>query len=156
MTKAEIAAKIIADEIKKNIAVLEAKYGYEEMLVRCGRILSIDNIAYFNDEHNGDCKYGRYMTGLALYQYYIEWYNDNYVERKDWERLNELFRTACREAGYDQKAVDGLRWGGRKDIRIRVLPKVVEFFDEGFLADSKAAYEKAWDEKPYKDINYGW
>ena len=157
MTKAEKAAKIIADEIKKNIAVLEAKFGYEEMLARCGRILTIDRIAYFSDSpYDGNCKYGRYMTGLALYMYYIERYNEQYVERKDQERLDELFRTACREAGYDQKAVDGLRWGGRKDIRMRVLPKVVEFFDEGFLTDSEAAYRKAWDEKPYKDINYGW
>lgn len=155
MTKAEKAAKIIADEIKKNIAVLEAKFGYEEMLARCGRILTIDRIAYFNDEHNGDCKYGRYMTGLALYMYYIERYNEQYVERKDQERLDELFRTACREAGYDQKAVDGLRWGGRKDIRMRVLPKVVEFFDEDFLADSKEAYKKAWAERQ-PEINYCW
>ena len=155
MTKAEKAAKIIADEIKKNIAVLEAKFGYEEMLARCGRILTIDDIAYFNDEHNGDCKYGRYTTGLALYMYYIERYNEQYVERKDQERLDELFRTACREAGYDQKVVDGLRWGGRKDIRMRVLPKVVEFFDEDFLTDSKEAYKKALAERE-PEINYGW
>lgn len=155
MTKAEKAAKIIADEIKKNIAVLEAKFGYEEMLARCGSILTIDNIAYFNDEHNGYCKYGRYTTGLALYMYYIERYNELYVERKDRERLDELFRTACREAGYDQKVVDGLRWGGRKDIRMRVLPKVVEFFDEDFLTDSKEAYKKSLAERE-PEINYGW
>lgn len=156
MTKAEKAAKIIADEIKKNIAVLEAEFGYEEMLARCGRILAIDRADYFNDE-NWYFKYGRYTTGLALYMYYIVRYNQQYVEIKDQGRLDELFRTACREAGYNQKAVDGFRWG-RKDIRMRVIPKVVEFFDEGFLTDSKEAFEKAREELEEREpeINYGW
>lgn len=143
MTNAEKAAKIIADEIKKNIAVLEAEYGYEEMLNKCGEALSWDGYNYFYE-----CKSDRWhMTGYALYEYYITKYSYR-LAPIDARKYDNYMQKVCREAGYSEKVVEGLRYGGRSDIRHKIIESIPSFFTQEFITDSREAYEKARTEVP--------
>lgn len=149
MTKAEKAAKIIADEIKKNMAVLEAEYGYEEMLHKCGEALSYDGYHYFYV-----CEGSKlvrpdkwYMTGLGLYEYYITKYSYR-LAPIDARKYDNYMQKVCREAGYSEKVVEGLRYGGRQDIRRKIIESIPSFFTQEFITDSKEAYDKASTEVP--------